>query len=60
MDEYGASPLLTPSPDENENPFNDGNLLTPATAVVQDPFEKSGALNIATPKVEVLDPLARE
>ena len=59
MEQFGASPALTPS-EENANPF-DGDTLTPATAVVQDPFEKNGSLTfmtpISTPSTEPSNPI---
>ncbi|KAF8538529.1 hypothetical protein BDD12DRAFT_841957 [Trichophaea hybrida] len=48
MDEFGASPPVSPS-NTDENPFNDGALLTPATAVLQDPFNKLNIVDVVTP-----------
>ena len=54
MDEFGASPPTTPGP--KEDPFNSGDLLTPATAVLQDPFEGLGGPIFSTPVAETHDP----
>jgi len=54
MDEFGASPPVSPS-HTDENPFNDRALLTPATAVLQDPFEKLNGIDLMTPAAEARD-----
>jgi len=58
MNELGASPPQ--SPDANEmNGFNDGNTLTPAAAVVTDPFDRPTQSNLSTPVPERRNPMDR-
>jgi hypothetical protein len=59
MDEFGASPPVSPS-HTDENPFNDRALLTPATAVLQDPFEKLNGIDLMTPAAEARDLIAKK
>ena len=56
MNEFGASPPLSPGVSE-VNTFNDGDILTPAAAVVSDPFDKLTHSNLATPVVEKRNPM---
>jgi alpha,alpha-trehalase len=51
MNEFGASPPITPTL-EDDNPFNDGSLLTPAITVEQDPFKQLGMTTSTTRTIE--------
>jgi hypothetical protein len=56
MNEFGASPPASPTSGD-DNTFNDGVLLTPAVAVLQDPFEEIGTMTFNTPAIERPNPL---
>jgi hypothetical protein len=58
MNELGGSPLQTPDVNEMKG-FNDGNILTPAAAVVADPFDKITQSNLSTPVAERRNPMDR-